>query len=443
MASRVKPADDRGLHYTPVMDQVPPPPVPTQLIVFADDWGRHPSSSQHLIRELLPHYPTLWVNTVGTRRPSLSSRDIKRGIQKLWSYIDSDGSINVNDKGLPDNLTVVDPLMYPGFRRAWQRRFNTNRVAKAIQPNLIPDCRHVVITTLPVTADLLGKLQVDRWLYYCVDNYAQWPGTDSFVMQLMEEELVPKADAVACVSEVLQQRAVGMGADQPSLIQHGVHTSLWQTPATDSVLNARWPSDDQHIALFWGLIQLHRHQGHRESPTLLQALVPEQRAVRRACRPGTGQQGARPEKDRRRRDRGPRSPCIALLAAQEPGKNELVLHVGTDRTGGQRKSGQAALAEAHEAQDELDRVQAGSDRAQRPAQEGLPVSLGERAPRRRRRGGGGEGGGGGGAERYLARRRSVEEGAAVVVVLIVVDATLTLRVRERHVLGQEGKRGRR
>lgn len=271
MHPRVKPADDRGLHYTPVMDQVPPPPVPTQLIVFADDWGRHPSSSQHLIRELLPHYPTLWVNTVGTRRPSLSRRDIKRGIQKLWSYIDSDGSINVNDKGLPDNLTVVDPLMYPGFRRAWQRRFNTNRVAKAIQPNLIPDCRHVVITTLPVTADLLGKLQVDRWLYYCVDNYAQWPGTDSFVMQLMEEELVPKADAVACVSEVLQQRAVGMGADQPSLIQHGVNTSLWQTPATDSVLNARWPSDDQHIALFWGLID------ERMDRQWVNALVDQQR----------------------------------------------------------------------------------------------------------------------------------------------------------------------
>lgn len=271
MASRVIPADDRGLHYTPLMDQVPPPPVPTQLIVFADDWGRHPSSSQHLIRELLPHYPTLWVNTVGTRRPSLSSRDIKRGIQKLWSYIDSDGSINVNDKGLPDNLTVVDPLMYPGFRRAWQRRFNTNRVAKAIQPNLIPDCRHVVITTLPVTADLLGKLKVDRWLYYCVDNYAQWPGTDSFVMQLMEEELVPKADAVACVSEVLQQRAVGMGADQPSLIQHGVNTSIWQTPATDSVLNARWPSDDQHIALFWGLID------ERMDRQWVNALVDQQR----------------------------------------------------------------------------------------------------------------------------------------------------------------------
>ena len=32
------------------------------LLVFADDWGRHPSSCQHLIQELLPQYQVTWVN---------------------------------------------------------------------------------------------------------------------------------------------------------------------------------------------------------------------------------------------------------------------------------------------------------------------------------------------------------------------------------------------
>ena len=27
---------------------------PASLVVFSDDWGRHPSSCQHLIRRLLP-----------------------------------------------------------------------------------------------------------------------------------------------------------------------------------------------------------------------------------------------------------------------------------------------------------------------------------------------------------------------------------------------------
>src|SRR5258707_203637 len=30
-----------------------------RLVVFSDDWGRHPSSSQHLVRELLPPLRTI------------------------------------------------------------------------------------------------------------------------------------------------------------------------------------------------------------------------------------------------------------------------------------------------------------------------------------------------------------------------------------------------
>ena len=37
------------------------------LLVFSDDWGRHPSSCQHLVRNLLDRYPVVSVNTIGTR----------------------------------------------------------------------------------------------------------------------------------------------------------------------------------------------------------------------------------------------------------------------------------------------------------------------------------------------------------------------------------------
>ena len=43
---------------------------PTSFIVFADDWGRHPSSCQHLFRRLIPRHRTYWVNTIGLRRPT-------------------------------------------------------------------------------------------------------------------------------------------------------------------------------------------------------------------------------------------------------------------------------------------------------------------------------------------------------------------------------------
>src|SRR5262245_8337679 len=43
------------------------------LLVFSDDWGRHPSSCQHLIRRLRQDFPVLWVNTIGTRQPKANS----------------------------------------------------------------------------------------------------------------------------------------------------------------------------------------------------------------------------------------------------------------------------------------------------------------------------------------------------------------------------------
>ena len=40
-----------------------------QLVVLGEDWGQHPSSTQHLIKRLLPDYQVLWVNSIGLRRP--------------------------------------------------------------------------------------------------------------------------------------------------------------------------------------------------------------------------------------------------------------------------------------------------------------------------------------------------------------------------------------
>ena len=36
------------------------------LLAFADDWGRHPSSCQHLIGQILDRREVLWVNTIRT-----------------------------------------------------------------------------------------------------------------------------------------------------------------------------------------------------------------------------------------------------------------------------------------------------------------------------------------------------------------------------------------
>ena len=56
---------------------------PVSFIVFSDDWGRHPSSCQHLFRRLLPRYRTFWVNTIGMRRPRLDLAEKPSRVQAI------------------------------------------------------------------------------------------------------------------------------------------------------------------------------------------------------------------------------------------------------------------------------------------------------------------------------------------------------------------------
>ena len=57
------------------------------LLVFSDDWGRHPSSCQHLIHHLLGDYSVTWVNTIGMRPPRFDLLTVKRGLEKLNGWI--------------------------------------------------------------------------------------------------------------------------------------------------------------------------------------------------------------------------------------------------------------------------------------------------------------------------------------------------------------------
>lgn len=241
-----------------------------QLIVFSDDWGRHPSSCQHLVRHLMDDFDVLWVNTIGMRKPRWDWGELGRivGVIGHWFF---------PPQRLPEsafqqsNLTVISPKMYPGFRSSWQRRFNARRIAKAVHKPLGPKPKdghtsalRIVLTTLPITADLVGRLDADRWVYYCVDDFSVWPGVDHHVMDTMERELVGKADAAVAVSEVLIERiksfqrqdAKGPGHQEaePVLLTHGVDTGHWARPVHDSRIPKGWPDDSQTRFLFWGLI---------------------------------------------------------------------------------------------------------------------------------------------------------------------------------------------
>ncbi len=218
------------------------------FVVFADDWGRHPSSCQHLVRQLLGQHEVLWVNTIGTRTPKLNRATLRRGVAKLrdWTGATQSGT-------RPDGLHVANPTMWPWCRTAFDRSLNRRLLSRQLADAIRKLPRPVVaVTTLPIVADLVGVLPVDRWVYYCVDDFSLWPGLDHAALRRSEEQLVKRVDVVIAVSETLQQKLEAAGRVS-HLLTHGVDLDHWA--GNESRVR---PSEFDHLErpwiVFWGVI---------------------------------------------------------------------------------------------------------------------------------------------------------------------------------------------
>jgi glycosyltransferase involved in cell wall biosynthesis len=218
------------------------------LVVFADDWGRHPSSCQHLVRRLLPHREVVWVNTIGTRPPRLDLGTLKRVAGKLRQW-GSDTPATPTDSELSPR--VVAPKMLPSFKGPW-RAANRRLLTRGLRSTFAGLSRPpAVVTTLPLTADLVGALPAHRWLYYCVDDFGVWPGYDGATMRAMERDLVPRVDAAVAVSDALVSHLAALG--RPAhLLTHGVDLGHWRREPglVPPCLAGLTPP----FAVFWGVI---------------------------------------------------------------------------------------------------------------------------------------------------------------------------------------------
>jgi glycosyltransferase involved in cell wall biosynthesis len=223
------------------------------LLVFADDWGRHPSSCQHLIRQMFGRYRIYWVNTIGMRPPRLDWSTLSRGLEKLRQWARARRAApadNISPSGGP---CVLNPRMWPWFSTPLDRRINRALLARQLTPLLRSlDQPAVALTTIPVVADLIGVLPVRRWVYYCVDDFSEWPGLDSRPLRRMERDLVRRVDEVIAVSETLRQKLRRLGREA-HLLTHGVDVDFWRLPAAD----ASCPALDglqRPFVVFWGVL---------------------------------------------------------------------------------------------------------------------------------------------------------------------------------------------
>ncbi len=219
-----------------------------KLLVFSDDWGRHPSSCQHLIGKLLPARQVTWVNTIGMRPPRWDRVTIQRGFEKMTGWMQGRASSAAQRmQTFPEPLQLIDAKMWPWMTHRWDRWLNQ----RLLQRQLMTAAEDAIaVTTIPLVADLIGRLPVRRWVYYCVDDFSVWPGLDHRAVGTLETRLIERVDGVVAASENLQARVREIRPDC-SLLTHGVDLAHWQDAHP-----VDWQAEgiEAPVYLFWGVI---------------------------------------------------------------------------------------------------------------------------------------------------------------------------------------------
>jgi glycosyltransferase involved in cell wall biosynthesis len=108
----------------------------------------------------------------------------------------------------------------------------------------------VIVSTIPIVADLPERLHARRWVYYCVDDFSAWPGLDSQALRSMEQKFVARADRIIAAGENLAGRMRSLGRES-RVISHGIDLEHWRGGGRPTTLLKGF---QRPIVLFWGLI---------------------------------------------------------------------------------------------------------------------------------------------------------------------------------------------
>lgn len=220
------------------------------LIVFGEDWGSLPSSTQHLVKYLAQSRKVIWVNSIGLRRPTLTLHDIKRSCNKLTAVkTTSKQSITLSVEQ-QRNLHILAPRTLPAPRSTFGRWLAVKLLLLQLKPLIRKTNLQspILWTSLPTAIDFSGHLNESALVYYCGDDFSGLAGVDHETVSKREQELLAKADLIMASSPLLAERS---DQSRTQLLPHGVDYALFSTPVARA---ADLPNDGRNIAGFYGSI---------------------------------------------------------------------------------------------------------------------------------------------------------------------------------------------
>jgi glycosyltransferase involved in cell wall biosynthesis len=189
------------------------------ILYFGNDWfAENRTSSHHIARGLAARFRVYYVETGGLRAPKATGRDVKRIFAKVAKFFQGARPV---EEGL--NLRVRTLLLVPLQRFALVRWFNRILILWTLRWMLWREGvrRPVVWLVQPHLPFLLGRLNEQASVYYCIDDYAAFPHVNEDAIRALDDETTRKADIVFVASATLLDGKRRLNANT-HLSPHGV-----------------------------------------------------------------------------------------------------------------------------------------------------------------------------------------------------------------------------
>lgn len=198
------------------------------FLVFSDDWDEHPSSCQHLFSHISKKHKVLWVNTIGMRNPTLTLSDFQKAISKIIK-MSKKPCISSRTVHPIEGVIACQPFMLPFSENYLIRKLNAASVVHCVVSRLaqLNISNPVLVTTVPNACDYIGKCGESQVVYYCVDDFKEWPGLKHDLVKNMERSLIEQSNIFIATSTKLFDRLATYGKPT-SLLTHGVDLELFR-----------------------------------------------------------------------------------------------------------------------------------------------------------------------------------------------------------------------
>ena len=186
------------------------------IICFANDWDSDPLSKKHIMTRLARRNRVLWVNSIGTRNPQASARDLRRATTKLRQSFQG-------YKQVAENMFVFSPIAIPFHGNSLARRVNKQWLSWSVRriSKQLGFRDPITWTFLPSTAGVAGSMGERMVIYHCVDEFSEFTGTDKQALLDMERQLLQRADLTIVSSQPLLETKQ-IHNPNTFLVTHGV-----------------------------------------------------------------------------------------------------------------------------------------------------------------------------------------------------------------------------